>query len=288
MLSLVVAACASASAAIRPDGRRRHTGQRREPSRPPSITWSARSGGRRLRRRHLGACPPRQRNCAPSGASACGGPARPGLHIHPPQGRTDYGHHRPSGARDHHATPIASAVDRVLEVAVGALTGFVVSFLLLPSRAHGLAADAAARTLDHMARALRALLAGHAEGLDTDAPHRIQTVSVNRSCDWGSSQPKQSTSALIRIAAEPDTRPLTRTLLRLRHDLVMIGRAALPPPAALESHLRPHLERIGATVADYLHGGARFVGVRVHQLAMASTRRSTLTPPRSKRSAVMA
>jgi uncharacterized membrane protein YccC len=155
-----------------------------------------------------------------------------------------------------HATPIASAVDRVLEVAVGALTGFVVSFLLLPSRAHGLAADAAARTLDHMARALRALLAGHAEGLDTDALHRIQDGIGQSLVRLGVVTAEAEHERAARIAAEPDTRPLTRTLLRLRHDLVMIGRAAqLPPPAALESRLRPHLERIGATVADYLHAG---------------------------------
>ena len=36
----------------------------------------------------------------------------------------------------HHANPLDSAIDRVLEVTVGALTGLLVSFLVLPSRAH--------------------------------------------------------------------------------------------------------------------------------------------------------
>jgi uncharacterized membrane protein YccC len=35
----------------------------------------------------------------------------------------------------HHANPLDSAVDRVMEVTVGALTGLAVSFLVLPSRA---------------------------------------------------------------------------------------------------------------------------------------------------------
>ncbi len=35
-----------------------------------------------------------------------------------------------------HGSPLDSAIDRVLEVAVGALTGLAVSFLVLPSRAH--------------------------------------------------------------------------------------------------------------------------------------------------------
>ena len=73
-----------------------------------------------------------------------------------------------------HATPIASALDRVLEVALGGVTGFVVSFLLLPSNAHHLVVEAAARTLDQMAQALGELLAGLTQGLDVDALHRIQ------------------------------------------------------------------------------------------------------------------
>ena len=36
----------------------------------------------------------------------------------------------------HHADPLDSAIDRVIEVTVGALTGLLVSFLVLPSRAH--------------------------------------------------------------------------------------------------------------------------------------------------------
>ena len=45
-----------------------------------------------------------------------------------------------------HATPIASAVDRVLEVALGAVIGLTISFVLFPSSAYGLAIEAAART----------------------------------------------------------------------------------------------------------------------------------------------
>ena len=49
-----------------------------------------------------------------------------------------------------HATALSSAVDRMIEVALGGFTGFVVSFLLLPANAHPLVAAAAARTLDQM------------------------------------------------------------------------------------------------------------------------------------------
>jgi uncharacterized membrane protein YgaE (UPF0421/DUF939 family) len=77
-----------------------------------------------------------------------------------------------------HVSPLSSAVDRVLEVALGGFTGFVVSLLLLPSSAYRLFAETAARTLDRMAQALAALLAGLTQGLDVDALHRIQGASV--------------------------------------------------------------------------------------------------------------
>jgi uncharacterized membrane protein YccC len=73
-----------------------------------------------------------------------------------------------------HASQIASALDRVLEVTVGGVTGLVVSFLLLPSNAHRLVAEAAAGALDQIARALGDLLAGLTRGLDVEARHRIQ------------------------------------------------------------------------------------------------------------------
>jgi uncharacterized membrane protein YccC len=57
-----------------------------------------------------------------------------------------------------HGNPLDSAIDRVLEVAVGALTGLAVSFLVLPSRAHSQVRARAARVLELMASALNELL----------------------------------------------------------------------------------------------------------------------------------
>lgn len=157
-----------------------------------------------------------------------------------------------------HATPLASAADRVVEVAVGALTGFAVSYLLLPSRAYAQAIELAARTLDDLARALRTLLAGLSQGLDTDALHRIQDgighslVRLNAICV----EAEHERSA--RIAPELALGPLSRTLLRLRHDLVMLGRAAqLPLPATLQQLLGSALEKIQSAATDYLSDCAR-------------------------------
>ena len=151
------------------------------------------------------------------------------------------------------ATPLASAADRVIEVAVGALTGFLVSYLLLPSRAHTQAIGLAARTLDDLARAFRSLMAGLSQGLDTEALHRIQDgigvslVRLNTICTEAEHE------RAARLAAEPALGPLTRTLLRLRHDLVMLGRAAqvpLPPP--LITHLEPALKMVEDAATGYL------------------------------------
>jgi uncharacterized membrane protein YccC len=152
-----------------------------------------------------------------------------------------------------HVTPIASAFDRVLEVGVGAVTGLAVSFLLLPSSAHRLVIDAAARTLDRMAQTLGELLAGLGQGLDMPALHRIQD-GIGRALVQldaiGSEAERERTAFLTN---EPDMRPLLRTLLRLRHDLVMIGRAAIVPlPDAFRMRLQAPLARVGTTAADYM------------------------------------
>src|SRR6202012_3445329 len=56
-----------------------------------------------------------------------------------------------------HGDPLDSAIDRVLEVAVGAITGLVVAFLVFPSRAHSQIRASASRVLELMATALNQL-----------------------------------------------------------------------------------------------------------------------------------
>src|SRR5882762_934773 len=73
-----------------------------------------------------------------------------------------------------HANPLDSAIDRVLEVMVGAFTGLAASFFVLPSRAHGQIRVSAARTLELIAAALCELLAGLTRGRDNDALHQLQ------------------------------------------------------------------------------------------------------------------
>src|SRR3974390_3135088 len=72
-----------------------------------------------------------------------------------------------------HVSPAASALDRVLEVTVGGAVGFVVSFLLFPSRAHEITIQAAADTPDQMADAPSRFLEDHTRELDQVDRRRI-------------------------------------------------------------------------------------------------------------------
>src|SRR5690348_17018158 len=67
-----------------------------------------------------------------------------------------------------HADPLASAIDRVIEVAVGAVVGLGISFLVLPSRAHSHLRVSAARLLELIGAALSEVMAGLTRGLDND------------------------------------------------------------------------------------------------------------------------
>ncbi|MGA7807644.1 FUSC family protein [Bradyrhizobium sp.] len=156
-----------------------------------------------------------------------------------------------------HASPLASAVDRVLEVAVGACTGLLVSFVVLPSRAHSQLRISAAQTLELIAAALAELLAGLSRGRDTDALHRIQDgigaalVGLNAT---GAEAERERTAHL---ASGPDTGPLLRTILRLRHDVVMIGRASVVPLSSdLQARLAAPMAEVSGSIVGYLRSTA--------------------------------
>src|SRR5215470_3859908 len=65
-----------------------------------------------------------------------------------------------------HAAPLASALERVMEVAVGGIIGLLVSIFVLPARAYDLVIEGAAQILEVMARLLPALLAKFTQSVD--------------------------------------------------------------------------------------------------------------------------
>jgi len=162
-----------------------------------------------------------------------------------------------------HVGQIESAVDRVLEVAVGGVTALAVSLLIFPARAHSLAIEAAARALELMAKSLPELFQGFLRPLDSASNGRIQD-GFGEAVEQTQSIAVEARHERIRLlAADPDLGPLLRTLLRLRHDFVMLGRAAAEPlPDAIQRRLGPLLLRIAESVADHLRRSAAALAAR--------------------------
>jgi uncharacterized membrane protein YccC len=117
--------------------------------------------------------------------------------------------------------PLASVIDRVLEITLGNIVGVVVSLFVLPARAHTLMTEAAAKVVSLNAELVSVFI----DELTADPTGR---------------------AALQRLHPEP----LVRTLYRVRHDLVMIGRAASSPLPA------PVLDRLGPSLTT-LHQATR-------------------------------
>jgi uncharacterized membrane protein YccC len=156
-----------------------------------------------------------------------------------------------------HSTPIESAIFRLAEVVLGAVTGLLVSLTVFPARAHELAIEAAAHMLDVMAHALQDIFAGFTGTLDAAAIQPIQERVGKFIARLDVIHAEVKRERISQLADEPDPGPLLRTLLRLRHDLVIVGRAAVVPlPKDLQPRLAPPLERLVAAVSEYLHGCA--------------------------------
>ena len=152
-----------------------------------------------------------------------------------------------------HGNPLDSAIDRVLEVAVGALTGLAVSFLVLPSRAHSQLRASAARVLELMASALNKLLSGLTRGLHKEALHSLQGGIGAAMVGLNAIGAEAERERAARFSTGPDTGPLLRTILRLRHDLVMIGRASVVPlPVDLRRRLAAPLAGVNNAMTEYL------------------------------------
>jgi len=168
--------------------------------------------------------------------------------------------------------PIGSGLSRLFEVALGGFVAVTVSVLVVPERAHGLGLEAATRIVDELARALPELLAGFMRQLDMIEVLRIQDELGRAVPGFQAIAAEAHRERVISLVAQPDAAPLSRTLLRLRHDFVMVGRAAAEPlPDGIADRLHAPLVQIGATGGDYLHASAG---------ALASRRRPPpLEPP---------
>jgi uncharacterized membrane protein YccC len=146
-----------------------------------------------------------------------------------------------------------SAVVRVLEVALGGAVAAAVSMLVFPERAHKLGIEAASRILRDMAGLLPAVLGAFTQSADLNDVRRRQN-DLGRAvgaCDDLAAEARRE--RMVSFTRDVDPAPLLRTLLRLRHDFVILIRAAAEPlPGAVAERLAPPLVRFGCEGSQFL------------------------------------
>jgi uncharacterized membrane protein YccC len=161
-----------------------------------------------------------------------------------------------------HAKPLDSAIDRVVEVAVGAVVGIVVSFAF-PAHAHRQLLRRSAAVLGLMAQALDDLLDGLTRGHDVETMHRLQDGIGRTLAEVAELAGEAEQERRARVTHTPETGPLTRTLLRLRHDLVIVGRAASQPwTAVFQARLGPLMSDLRSAAGEYLRQSGEALAAR--------------------------
>jgi uncharacterized membrane protein YccC len=153
--------------------------------------------------------------------------------------------------------PIGSALLRIGEVALGAVIAIVVSFVVFPGRARSLAVEAAARILREMARILPQFATGCFERLDPGHVRRVQDDLGAAIVGLQAIAADANNERLFHLAGASDHGPLSRTLLRMHHDFVIVGRAAASPlSAAPAQRLEPLLRRLAGSASAFMEGCA--------------------------------
>jgi uncharacterized membrane protein YccC len=160
--------------------------------------------------------------------------------------------------------PIESAITRSGEVALGGVIAVLVSLVVFPDRAHHMRLTAAVSLLRRLAQELPRLLTGFTGELDPATNSRIQNDIGAAVSSFQQITNEARHELLVTLADQPDPGPLSRTMLRLRHDFIIIGRAgARPLPDPLCTRLSVPLTRVGTAASDFLNDSANALNERI-------------------------
>lgn len=147
---------------------------------------------------------------------------------------------------------IESALIRLLEVTLGGAVAVITSFVVFPERAHRLACEAGARVLEEMARDAVEIFSGFLRRVDRTQVNALQDRIGQTVSELQRVVEEVERERPVNFRVAPDPAPLPRTLLRIRHDFVMIGRASSEPfPTHLCDELEPALDGVTAGIAAY-------------------------------------
>ena len=160
--------------------------------------------------------------------------------------------------------PFLAALLRTIEVSLGGLVGMAVSLFVLPARAHTLMGDAANRVLQRLAELLTDILDSLLVKKDAaaivarnDAVRAAITALENISDEAARERRNHLTE-------DSDPEPVPRTLRRVRHDLVLIGRVAAEPlPEETRPLIKPALDAFSAEARDFLRAIGQSFAQRV-------------------------
>jgi uncharacterized membrane protein YccC len=154
-------------------------------------------------------------------------------------------------------SPLESAAFRVMEVVLGGLTAIVVATLIFPERAHARAIAAAARTLDRFADILPLIFSGFTKQIDLEELNTRQDELGAAVVELQTIAGEVKQERLASLARGDEDAPLARTLLRLRHDLVILGRAASEPlPQSFGRRLTSMLQAVCDRAIETLRASA--------------------------------
>jgi uncharacterized membrane protein YccC len=159
--------------------------------------------------------------------------------------------------------PLAFALDRILEISIGSVVGIATALLVLPARAHELLARVGAKVADLNGDLMVEMFHGLA-GEGGRPGLRAQHAAIRQAL----TQAELAAEEALRerksyLTDSPDPEPLVRTLYRLRHDLVMVGRATSKPlPGVLAGRLGRKLDAVRDAGSQLLHGMADALRLR--------------------------
>jgi uncharacterized membrane protein YccC len=155
----------------------------------------------------------------------------------------------------HAGNPLVSAFDRVIEIILGNIVALAVTFVILPTRAHSQLREAAAKIASLNADLMDRLM----DGLTTDLgrqgvpPLHARIRAALKQAEIAADEAARERK--MKVSDERDPEPVVRTLYRVRHDLVMVGRAAARPlPEAVIAGLTPPLASLRSDAVAMLRG----------------------------------
>lgn len=175
------------------------------------------------------------------------------------------------------SNPLVSAAERVLEVIIGNIAALTVTFAILPTRAQSQLREAAARVASLNADLMEQLIdsLSRDQGRQSVPPLQAKIRAALKQTETVAEEAARERR--MRISDDPDPAPLVRTLYRVRHDLITLGRAAakpLPPPLLAE--LGPPLATVRNDASTLLRGISASLLARIEAPAVAAYQASVL------------